>query len=210
MGLTTADILFLFPNSLLYLRYNQGNITFRNVELSTNLTMLCDPMVSPPEGYPKWIATTNCQTLFEWRTLYACPQCSSAHWSWVLGECFNGQHRKVYYWKTTPPLCHGGSGLPPDEFIPCSEIPIPCLPGQYYNGKNCTDCSPGYYSIGGGFELTQFPDIPDGFTTSCSGPQCQFWSPQYHFISSGTSGLSTLTFASNFTQVGRNTVTPFL
>jgi len=66
----------------------------------TTIDMICDEAAGAgyPESYEGSAEHGHCQYRFEWRTLNACPVCTEAHYSAIVGECTqdsNGAYTQV-------------------------------------------------------------------------------------------------------------------
>nr|BAK00769.1 predicted protein [Hordeum vulgare subsp. vulgare] len=171
------------------------------VPRTTSISLVCDLSQDPPTGTPYLVSSTMCHYEFVWPSVYACPLCSSEHYSFLYTQCINNKQQKIYFWKQNPKTCYGGVQLPVMEELNCTSPDKKCLPGQFLAGNNCTDCPSGFYSIGGGSEYTEWNTMPINFMTSCEGLTCSGWTPSTHVISAGQ-GTSLLKYTSLFLEQG--------
>ena len=76
----------------------------------TNITFVCDTTA----GVGQWakqgtkIENPPCNYNFVWRSLYACPLCTEAMYSYFYSPCIAGSRQKVYYWLDAPLMCNDG------------------------------------------------------------------------------------------------------
>jgi len=126
---------------------------------NTTILLLCDPSASNDHyGQPQAaneIENPTCIYSFTWFSLYACPLCSERDYSYIVGQCKNGQSLVHYFWIENPVRCHGGVTLPKDFNLTCSDVSTKvCGAGQYLDPKTntCETADPGFYSIGPGDE----------------------------------------------------------
>lgn len=145
---------------------------------STEVYMICDPNAgfgqitgeSPLES-------PICHYSFYWHSLYACPICTAAEFSYYYTPCIGGMNQKIYYWNT-PKVCHNGVALPNTTTQSCSNVAVQCGVGSYLgaDGRTCVNCQPGTYSLGGGLDITwpigTSTNLGNGFITQCDSGAC--------------------------------------
>jgi len=87
---------------------------------TTTLNIRCDPAVQTgtPVVYDDTNFNTQCSMVLAWNSIYGCPFCTPDDYSFVDGDCTNGNTMRHYYW--TSSLCVGGSALPADGPVPCT------------------------------------------------------------------------------------------
>jgi len=148
---------------------------------NSDLTFVCDPSagLGVLQNNGSSVENTPCHYSFVWRSLYACPVCTTDDYSFYYTTCnAAGKRTKIYYW-TDPILCHDGVELPPSEQVGCSDSTYTCGIGQRLgsDGKSCVPCDAGEYSVGGGLLINAWPtdSLPYDYTSTCSG-LCTTWS----------------------------------
>lgn len=85
---------------------------------NSDLTFICDPSagLGTLQG-SSIVESPPCHYNFVWRSLYACPICTTDDYTFYYTLCgSNGKRNKIYYWKD-PVLCHDGAKLPANEEV---------------------------------------------------------------------------------------------
>jgi len=161
--------------------------------------VLSDDVENPP-----------CNYNLIWRSLCACPLCTSSNYNFYYTPCVSGTRQKVYYWQT-PLYCHDGTPLPATEVTSCiDDNTYYCGAGTILgaDGQSCVTCPLGQYSPGdttflyGDFPIGSSTGLPFGYTTTCDSTPCTaFTSDDGFSIHSGT-GSSSLTGQHTFVVAG--------
>eukprot|EP00771_Trimastix_marina_P000635 gnl/Trimastix_PCT/1656.p1 GENE.gnl/Trimastix_PCT/1656~~gnl/Trimastix_PCT/1656.p1 ORF type:complete len:956 (-),score=237.75 gnl/Trimastix_PCT/1656:143-3010(-) len=107
--------------------------------------------------------------------------CDPQDLKFTFGLCDGetGTRQLVYYY---PYVCSGSP--PPVRHVPCD---FHCEPGTHLDMATgtCQSCSAGEFSLGGGVAHTEWPRIPEGFTTRCTGTGCSPWVASGTMLTSG-------------------------
>eukprot|EP01113_Clastostelium_recurvatum_P039353 TRINITY_DN599_c0_g1_i2.p1 TRINITY_DN599_c0_g1~~TRINITY_DN599_c0_g1_i2.p1 ORF type:complete len:1691 (+),score=310.04 TRINITY_DN599_c0_g1_i2:2107-7179(+) len=173
-----------------------------DVPRQTVIHFLCDTTAGKGIPVPKGaLENKMCVYEFEWRSLYACPECSMDDVEEVYGPCVYGKRQIHYYWADNPTQCHDGIKLPPTRVVNCTITTLTCPAGMYVkdDGGNASDeetcvaCPGGTFSLGGGLRIDNWNNggsgddgngnnnnnqLPPGFNhiNTCTGGQvCSQW-----------------------------------
>lgn len=194
------------PNQALGVRVHlsQGAILPDCTEKSnTTIDLICNPFVTWSSMKQKE-NFDHCNPSFEIAYLDACPLCTTDDYRFYYTECYNSTRTKVYQWRE-PTYCYDGVALPPNEEVTCITNTRVCDIGYVLNpaGTTCVPCDAGGYSLGGGYLVSEWRALPDGFRTQCTSAPCTTWSVNEDFtgVVSGY-GTSSLVALMNYKRIG--------
>lgn len=173
-----------------------GNGAIRN----TSIHFLCDSEagLGAPEGVEP-VESPQCHYNLLWRSIYACPICTSDDYTAeAVTGCINGKVKMTYRWNN-PKNCHGGPDLPEDVYSDCSISRTVCGAGKFWNNTaaQCQLCPAGYYCLDGGVRYDSFTELPTVFN------QTGEWHNFPNFMMAG--GGAELTLEVNFQRPGNVT-----